>query len=311
MGRRTRIGPRSGSGKPPALTTPAGGSAPTASAVAHRDQAEPLGRGRIGGPVPVGGPQALQQGGRVALPPPDLDQAAHDRAHHLVAEGVGLDLEAQEAALARCAPASATSCRRGSTWPGSPGARSARRGWCRACAGRRSGSRGCPAARRRPPPWPAGRADRGRARSVGCQQGVGRRGVPDQVAVACGPWPSGGRRSSSDTAVAESTTMEGASWRLRARASPTPVEGDGRQVDVDHLAPGVHPGVGAAGTGQRGRLGHAGRAAQGVAQGAGHGRHLGLDRRSPGRRRRRRPPGASSAASAASEARARPGRRRV
>jgi hypothetical protein len=43
------------------------------------------------------GPQTFQQGGRIAPPPPDLDQAADHRAHHLVAEGIGLDLEAQEA----------------------------------------------------------------------------------------------------------------------------------------------------------------------------------------------------------------------
>ena len=46
---------------------------------------------------------------------------------------------------------------------------------------------------------------------------------------------------------------------------------------MDDLAAGVHPGVGAAGTGQRGGLAHAGRPAEGVAQGPRHGRDLGLE----------------------------------
>ena len=194
MGRPTRIGPRGGSGKPPAPGGAAAGRGHRPSRSAHRDQAEPLGRGRIGGPVAGGGPQPVQQGGRVAPPPPDLDQAAHDRAHHLVAEGIGLDLEAQEAPLAD-GGGSATSVHVATIWPGVtrrmigssglvPGLRrqKERKSWVPSrtseaapMARRSSGSRTC--------------------QTMRVQEGVGRRRVPDQVAVACGPWPSGGRRT--------------------------------------------------------------------------------------------------------------------
>ena len=71
--------------------------------------------------------------------------------------------------------------------------------------------------------------------------------------------------------------MEGANWRLSARASPIPSKGIGRQVDVDDLAAGMDPGVGAARTGQQGRLAHTGRQTEGVAQGPRHRRDLGLE----------------------------------
>ena len=53
------------------------------------------------------------------------------------------------------------------------------------------------------------------------------------------------------------------------------------QVDVDHLPPGVHAGVGPAGTGDDRRFGHAGRPPERLAQRAGDGRDLGLGGEAP------------------------------
>src|ERR1700728_625383 len=95
--RRTRIGPLAGGGKPPPLTagTGAGGRA----SKADRDQAEAERRGRIGHAVAGHRPQPLHEPGGVLLPPTDLDQAPHQGADHLVAEGAGRDLEAEEPCL--------------------------------------------------------------------------------------------------------------------------------------------------------------------------------------------------------------------
>ena len=59
------------------------------------------------------------------------------------------------------------------------------------------------------------------------------------------------------------------------------VEGDGRQVHVDDLPAGVHAGVGAACAGDVGRLTHARRALERLAQRAGDRRDLGLHGEAP------------------------------
>ena len=61
--------------------------------------------------------------------------------------------------------------------------------------------------------------------------------------------------------------MDGRQLAVEGPGQADAVEGDGRQVNVDHLAPGVHPGVGAPGTGERRAARHPSGAAQGVAQG--------------------------------------------
>ena len=112
------------------------------------------------------------------------------------------------------------------------------------------------------------------------QQGVGRGSVPHQVAVAAGR-----RRAAGVELVGHRGGREhddgGCHLAVEGPGQPEPVEGDGRQVDVDHLAPRMHPGVGAAGTGQHRRFGQPSRAAQGGPQGAGHRRQLGLERKTP------------------------------
>ena len=74
------------------------------------------------------------------------------------------------------------------------------------------------------------------------------------------------------------------------------VVGDGREVDVDDLAPRVHPGVGAPGAGERAAVRSGGPCARGpgAARRPRSGPRAG--RRSRGRRHRRRRRGASSAA---------------
>src|SRR5437879_1958902 len=65
--------------------------------IADLPEAEAVGRRRLAGRCPIAGPQ---DGGHVAGPllaPAHLDHGADQRADHLVAEGAGLDLEAEHA----------------------------------------------------------------------------------------------------------------------------------------------------------------------------------------------------------------------
>ncbi len=168
-------------------------------------------------------------------------------------------------------------------------ASSTRRGWvvgrrCPGPAGRRPGSRAPRAGRRPPPPWPAGRAGRPRARPGRASSGSGTGGVDHQVAVAPGAWPSGGRRTRPGPTSASRTTMAGPSWLLHdftRAAGSRPADAAAGHVEVDHLAEGVHPGVGAAGAG-RASTGGAGRPGQGLGQGPGHGALARAGRRSRG-----------------------------
>jgi hypothetical protein len=57
----------------------------------------------------------------------------------------------------------------------------------------------------------------------------------------------------------------------------------GWQVNVDHLAPGVHPGVGPTGAGERGWLGQPKGSGKDRGQGPGHGRLARLGREPPER----------------------------
>src|ERR1700722_5477414 len=91
--RRTRIGPLAGGGKPPPVIGGGRGS------IGDRDQAEPERRGGIGHAVAGHRPQPLHDAGGVLPPPSDLDEAPHQGADHLMAEGAGRDLETEEPGL--------------------------------------------------------------------------------------------------------------------------------------------------------------------------------------------------------------------
>ncbi len=108
------------------------------------------------------------------------------------------------------------------------------------------------------------------------EQRVGRGRVPDQVAVG----PCGGRAAGVEV-VADLFGPAHDDGRgqlaVEGAGEADAVVGHGREVDVDHLAPRVHPGVGAAGAGERRRFFQASRALEGQAQRAGHRRDLGLD----------------------------------
>ena len=121
----------------------------------------------------------------------------------------------------------------------------------------------------------------------GGQQRVGRRRIPDQVAVG----PSRGRTPGVELGRRHLGPHHDDLRRQLAVERPGQahaVVGDGRQIDVDHLAPGVHPGVGPAGAGDHRRLAHPGGALQGQAQRAGHRRAPRAGGRNPGRPPRRR-----------------------
>ena len=108
------------------------------------------------------------------------------------------------------------------------------------------------------------------------EERVGRRRVPHQVAVG----PCGGRAAGVEVVadlLGPAHHDGGGQLAVEGAGEADAVVGDGREVDVDHLAPRVHPGVGAAGAGERRRSAQAGRALEGQAQRAGHRRDLGLD----------------------------------
>ncbi len=242
--------------------------------VVHRDQAQALGRRRIGRTVPGRGPQALEQGGRIRPPTTDLDQAADERADHLMAEGIGLDLEAEQATGPDVGQL--PSLRRGTIWPASPAGQWALRGSSRACAGKRSGNRGCPAGRPTPPPWPADPADRAHARPWGPTGGRGP-GRSTPGSGRCGPAPSAGRRTWRRPRRPRSTTMDGASWRLSARARPTPSKGTGGRSTWTTWPRACTPASVRPAQVRWGGSLSAGRPTEGVAQGPGHRRDLGLE----------------------------------
>ena len=110
----------------------------------------------------------------------------------------------------------------------------------------------------------------------GRQQRIGDGRVPDQVAIAA----AGGRAAGVEVGpdlLGPAHHHLGRQLAVEGPGQARPVEGDGGQVDVDDLAPGVHAGVGAPGAGEDRGLAQAGGALEGLAQRAGHGRDLGLD----------------------------------
>ena len=114
----------------------------------------------------------------------------------------------------------------------------------------------------------------------GSQERVGRGRIPDQVAVG----PSGGRAAGVERVVDELGAAHhhlGSQLAVEGTGEPDPVVGNGREVDVDDLASGVHAGVGAAGAGDGRRLAQSGRPLDRLAQRAGDGRDLGLDGKAP------------------------------
>ena len=206
--------------------------------------------GTARGPAPVGHavaggrPQPLQQAGRVLPAPAHLDQAGHERAHHLVAEGVGARSRSAAAARPR-GSASAVAVGVAASGPSSTlqRARVTRRTIGSAGVGPRRAAAeraevvAARAARRRRCAWSRGRAGRARARRSGPAAGRARaRSTPGSG--RCGRWPSGGRRSRRRPRSARRTTTSGASWRLRARARPAPVVGDGRAGRRGRPGPG-------------------------------------------------------------------------
>ena len=114
----------------------------------------------------------------------------------------------------------------------------------------------------------------------GGEQRVGRRRVPDQVAVG----PSRGRTPGVEPGrrhLGPDHDDLGRQLAVERPGQADAVVGDRRQIDVDHLTPGVHPGVGPPGAGDDRRLAHPGRALERHLQRAGHRGHLGLGGETP------------------------------
>src|SRR3954464_13214451 len=81
------------------------GSGPgDAVAVTDVPQAQPVGRRRLARHAPVARAEDGRQLTGTLAAQPNLDDGADDRAHHLVAEGIGSDLKAQNS-VAEVAPA--------------------------------------------------------------------------------------------------------------------------------------------------------------------------------------------------------------
>ena len=217
-------------------------------------------------------------------------RVADDRADHLVAEGLGLDVEAQQ-------PGAAGRARRRASGPRRQRASSTRRAigvvgrGARARGGRRPGSRARRAAASAAADHrPRGRAGAGTCQATGREQRVGDgatrgpgSGSGAPVAERRASNPSGatlGPTATTDRAARE----HGVRPTLRQRRSAsTPAS----HVDVDDLAPGVHAGVGAPRAGRAStRL--ADDRGEGLGQRAGDGRAGRAGRRSRGSPRRRR-----------------------
>ena len=109
----------------------------------------------------------------------------------------------------------------------------------------------------------------------GCEERVGRRRVPDQVAIGAAGGGAAGVEVGADR-FGPAHHHRGGQLAVERPGQPGTVVGDGRQVDVDDLPSCVHPGVRAAGAGDGRQLAQPGGALEGQAQRAGHGRELGL-----------------------------------
>ena len=214
----------------------------------RRDSRPPTGTGRAAGragrPSPVRDRSMPQRTGR-RLAQPDVDQRADDRAHHLVAERVGPDLEAQQAPSSQARrPAGLRATRR--TSDGS----AARR---RRPSGRRQNDvKSCsPISGSQRQPHRRQQVERLRARATPSRprNGFGTGAVQHVVAVAPPRARRTGRRSRRRRQLGR-----------RARRSPARTAGsaalhDGRRGravgaagrQLTHLTPGVHAGVGAPG----------------------------------------------------------------
>ena len=223
--RRTRIGPQARGGQ----AAPAGARPDQAAGQSGRPRpgtarGPGAGSGTPGGGRPTAGAPA--RSAAFSWPRPTSTRLPTRERTIWWQKDVGRDLEAQQPALRR-RPASAASgpCVDAPAGRRSPGARSARRG--RSRAGRRQkdrkswlpeqhvggGRHGAQVERVAHVPGERG------------QQRVGRRGVPDQVAVGR---PVAERRASKSgrTASARRTTTAGASWRLQGSGQPGPSSGD-------------------------------------------------------------------------------------
>ena len=195
--------------------------------VGDRDQAQALGRGRVGHAVAGERPEALHEAGRVLPAPAHLHQAAPTRERTIWWQNEPAVMS-KRSRRPLPAPSVAAPSRghlgrvvHAPLGPGRPGARSARSRRCPAGDGRTSGSRGCRAGRRTPCAWRPGRAGRARARPR--RPAAGRAPVRSRPGSGRpGPWPSAGRRSPAAPPRPGRTTTWGASWRLSARARPAP-----------------------------------------------------------------------------------------
>ena len=72
--------------------------------VPHRHQRQALGWSGLGGLAAVGRPQDVEHVRGALASPAHVDKGPDQRADHLVAEGVGLDLEGEEVPHDRCQP---------------------------------------------------------------------------------------------------------------------------------------------------------------------------------------------------------------
>ena len=160
-----------------------------------------------------------------SLPPADLDQAPHQGADHLVAEGAGRDLEAEQPGLPGAAVGVAglgpfVDVPAGGRHPADQGPAGV--------APHRAPAEGAEVVGaqedvRGGPHGAEVEAGRGRARppapAAGPAPGRSRPG-----SGSCGRWPGGGRRSPARRPRPGAPPPRGASCRLRARASQTPSE---------------------------------------------------------------------------------------
>ena len=197
--------------------------------VADLHQGQALGRGGLGACWSVADRRIHSMSEGRFRPRPTSTRVPTSGPDHLVAEGVGLDLEGQQAAQRRdqagasrrrARPAAGRSRPRPlsrSIGQHPPGDRVVR-ARCPEPGGRRPGSRARRAGRRPRRPWRAGRAGRPRARPAPASSGSATGAFDDQVAVAAG---RAERRASKPAGAtsAPRTTMAGPNWLLHERTT--------------------------------------------------------------------------------------------
>ena len=248
------------------------------SAVVDRPQAQALRRRQRGGPGPVAARRGCPAARRRACGPGRRRRACRRRC----GSSGGRRRWPRSRSAARRRPGR-------SSPPGAPGGPATTSLPSRCLGRRQNAEKSCS-------PTSGSQPRRSRSRSSGsstchavpAEERVGHRPVHAPCSGRCGRWPSGGRRSRRAPAPPPGPRSAGPHRRLTDALQRHRVEPLGRGVEADHLAPGVHAGVGAAGAGQLDRRPQhlLERVAQGAADG-GDARRWGRSRGTPSRRRRR------------------------